>query len=141
MRIQNSGSYRIGHNLYIKNKGNLSLGERCCIGSFSKIWNYAPINVGDDFIAAGNLCINSATHDPDTLDPKGLPIYIGSNVWCGINVTILAGVTIGNNVVIGAGSIVIKDIPDNCLAVGIPAKPIRKIDRKDTILWCPFRTD
>ncbi len=56
------------------------------------------------------------------------PIVIGNNVYIGNNVIILPGVTIGNNVVIGAGAIVSKNIPDNSVAVGIPAKVIKSID-------------
>ncbi len=48
-----------------------------------------------------------------------------NNVWIGGSVTILSGVTVGNNVVIGAGAVVTKDIPDNCVAAGVPAKVIR----------------
>ncbi len=53
---------------------------------------------------------------------------IGDNVTLGVNVTIVGGVTIGNNVTIGAGSVVVKDIPDNCVAVGSPCKPIKFIE-------------
>lgn len=52
---------------------------------------------------------------------------IGDNVTLGVNVTIIGGVTIGNNVTIGAGSVVVKDIPDNCVAVGNPCKPIKML--------------
>lgn len=55
-------------------------------------------------------------------------IHIGDDVWLGGNVTILPGVTIGNNVVIGAGAVVNRDIPDNSLAVGVPAQVIREIE-------------
>lgn len=54
---------------------------------------------------------------------------IGDNVTLGVNVTIIGGVTIGNNVTIGAGSIVVKDIPDNCIAVGNPCKPIKFLNK------------
>lgn len=53
---------------------------------------------------------------------------IGDNVTLGVNVTIIGGVTIGNNVTIGAGSVVVKDIPDNCVAVGNPCRVIKSID-------------
>lgn len=55
------------------------------------------------------------------------PIIVGNNVWIGGNVTVLPGVVIGDNCVIGAGSVVTKDIPDNSLAVGNPRKVIRKL--------------
>ncbi len=56
-------------------------------------------------------------------------------MWIGGNVTINPGVTIGNNVVIGSGSVVVKDIPDNVVAVGNPCKVIRKITDKDKDYW------
>lgn len=59
-------------------------------------------------------------------DNENRPV-IGNNVTLGVNVTIIGGITIGNNVTIGAGSVVVKDIPDNCIAVGNPCKPIKFI--------------
>ena len=58
------------------------------------------------------------------------PVTIGDNVWLGGNVTILPGVTIGDNCVIGAGSVVVDDIPSDCLAAGNPARVKKKIARK-----------
>ena len=55
---------------------------------------------------------------------------IGNNVQCGANVTILGGITIGNNVIIGAGSVVVKDIPDNVVVVGNPARIIKQLEKK-----------
>jgi len=56
------------------------------------------------------------------------PIIVGNNVFLGAGVKVLPGVTIGDNVVVGAGAIVVGDIPSNCVAVGVPAKPIRTLD-------------
>jgi acetyltransferase-like isoleucine patch superfamily enzyme len=56
------------------------------------------------------------------------PIKVGNNVFLGAGVRVLPGVTIGDNVVIGAGAVVVDDIPSNCVAVGLPAKPIRTLD-------------
>ena len=55
------------------------------------------------------------------------PITVGNNVWFGGNVCVLGGVTIGDNVVIGAGSVVTKNIPSNCVAVGNPCKLIKTL--------------
>jgi maltose O-acetyltransferase len=121
--------FRFGCNIYIHKKGDIRFGDRCALGSFAKIWNYSPITIGDDFLSAGCLTLNSATHDPITLNPVGRSISIGDRVWCGVNVTILAGVNIGNDVVIGAGSIVVSDIPSNSIAVGVPCKRIKTLDR------------
>ena len=59
------------------------------------------------------------------------PITVGNNVWLGGDVTVLPGVTIGDNSVIGAGSVVTKDIPANCVAVGNPCRVLRKITDDD----------
>jgi acetyltransferase-like isoleucine patch superfamily enzyme len=56
------------------------------------------------------------------------PISVGSNVFLGSGVTILPGVSIGDNVVVGAGALVTRDLPEGCVAVGVPAKPIRSLD-------------
>jgi maltose O-acetyltransferase len=136
MRVTHDKHVSIGSNLYIRNRGNLSLGERCGIGSFARIWNYAPIHIGDDFLSAGGLTLNSATHDPTSLEPAGQPIRIGNRVWCGVNVTILAGVTIGDDVVIAAGAVVVSDIASNCVVGGVPAKKLRDLGRDATTkLW------
>lgn len=64
---------------------------------------------------------------------QALPIRIGDNVWLGGSVVILGGVTIGKNSAIGAGSVVTQDIPENVLAVGNPAKVLRKITEQDKV--------
>jgi maltose O-acetyltransferase len=136
MGVEHREHVTFGVSMHIRNRGNLRLGERCAIGSFARIWNYAPITIGDDFLAAGGLTLNSATHDALTLVPEGRPITIGNRVWCGVNVTILAGVMIGDDVVIGAGAVVVQDIPSNSVAAGVPAKRIKPLNRTaDTRLW------
>lgn len=126
---------RFGKKIYIKNGINLSLGERCCIGSFTKIWDYDKVVIGDDFLSAGLLTINSGTHDLLNLKPIVKPVKIGKRVWCGVNVTILAGVQVGDDVVIGAGTLVNKSIPSNSVVVGVPARIIKTIDRENTELY------
>lgn len=61
------------------------------------------------------------------LDPEGIPV-IGDNVYISAGARILGGITIGNNVIIGANSVVVKDVPDNSIVAGVPAKIIRQID-------------
>ena len=76
-------------------------------------------------IATLNHDINPATR----LNATPKPVKIGKKVWIGSNCTILPGVTIGDNSIIGAGSIVVKSIPKNAIAVGNPAKVIKYIDK------------
>ena len=87
-------------------------------------------------MGSSGLTIGSGTHEPMDMKPRHLPIQIGHRVWCGFNVTILAGATIGDDVVIGAGSIVTKNIPSNSIAAGIPAKVVKPLVRDaDTPIW------
>ncbi len=62
------------------------------------------------------------------LDPKGVP-SIGNNVYISAGSRILGGINIGSNVIIGANSVVINDVPDNCIVAGVPAKVIRSVDQ------------
>ncbi len=94
------------------------------------------VRIGDNVMFGPNVMLCTAGHP---LHPKtrnsgyeyGIDITIGDNVWIGGNVCVLPGVTIGNNVVIGAGSVVTKDIPDNMLAYGNPCRVAREITEED----------
>ena len=94
------------------------------------------IYVGDYTMIGPNVTIASAGHpiQPE-LRQKGyqynMPVKIGKNCWLGAGVIILPGVTIGDNVVIGAGSVVTKDLPSNVIAVGNPCKVLREVNEHD----------
>lgn len=96
----------------------------------------AEIKFGDNCMLGPNVSIYTAGHPihPDTRNSGyeyGMEVIIGDNVWIGGSVTIVPGVHIGNNVVIGAGSVVTGDVPDNVLAAGNPARVIKEISEKD----------
>ena len=94
------------------------------------------IYVGDKVMFGPNVTISTANHpiDPD-LRGKGLQynkdVYIGENAWIAANVVIVPGVRIGKNAVIGAGSVVTKDIPDGVVAVGNPCRVLREVGEHD----------
>ena len=130
----------IGKDTEFVRPASLSLGQRVAIGESSKIICHAPIEIGDDFVGAPGLYINSGSHDIHSLIPVVAPIKIGKRVWCGMRVTICAGVEIGDDVVIGAGAVVTKSLPSGFLAYGVPAKPIKPLDRGDANqLWSAWK--
>lgn len=114
------------------------IGNDCNIGEFCHITAINKITIGDGLLTGRFVYIGDNAHgglsfeEADTpparrhLTSKG-EIQIGRNVWIGDKVTILSGVTIGDNVIIGAGSIVTHDIPSNCLAAGMPAKIVKEL--------------
>lgn len=111
---------------------NIELGENFYSNHNLVILDGNKVKFGDNVFIAPNCSFYTAGHplDVETRN-QGLeyakPITVGNNVWIGGNVCVLPGVTIGDNVVIGAGSIVNKDIPSNTVAVGNPCKVIKEI--------------
>jgi len=100
-----------------------------------------PVTIGENTIFAQNCFVGGQTHIFQDIS-KGVlgqgvetkQVVIGKNVWIGFNAVILLGVTIGDNSVIGAGSTVIKDIPPYCVAVGNPARVVKRYNF-DTKQW------
>lgn len=111
---------------------NTSVGDNFFLNVNCKLMDSAKITIGDNVFIAPNVCLVTEEHALDVEQRlKGLeyayPINIGDNVWLCTGVIVLPGVTIGSNSVIGAGSVVTKDIPSNSLAVGNPCKVIRSL--------------
>ncbi len=133
----------IGEGCYIQSPFYANFGgKHCHFGNYV----YANFNltmvddthiyVGDNTMFGPNVVLATAGHPilPE-LRKEGYqynaPIHIGKNCWLGTGVIVLPGVTIGDNVVIGAGSVVTKDIPSNVVAVGSPCKVLREVGEKD----------
>ena len=94
------------------------------------------IYIGDHTMIAPNVTLSTATHPilPELREKEyqcNMPIHIGKNCWLGAGVIVLPGVTIGDNTVVGAGSVVNKDLPANVVAVGCPCRVLRPIGDKD----------
>lgn len=112
-KVYVAGKISIGNGTYLNpntilfSRTSITIGEQCAIS-----WNCQIVD--DDF------------HSIDCERNSAKDIFIGNRVWIGANVQILKGVRIGNGAVIAAGSIVTKDIPEQCLAAGVPAKIIRQ---------------
>ena len=112
---------------------NISLGENFYANHNLVILDGNKVTFGDNVFIGPNCGFYTAGHplEVETRNKNleyARPIEVGDNVWFGGNVVVLPGVKIGNNCVIGAGSIVTKDIPDNSLAYGNPCRVARKIE-------------
>lgn len=111
---------------------NIEIGENFYSNHNLIILDGNKVTFGDNVFIAPNCCFYTAGHPIDyNTRNQGLeyakPIEVGNNVWIGGNVVVLPGVKIGDNVVIGAGSIVTRDIPSNSVAVGNPCRVIKEI--------------
>ncbi len=125
-----------GHTVFSCNpRAEIRTGPRCWFsgGIFGAS---RSIEVGEHtLIGWGCMILDSSLHrlDNDSPEPDPEPVKIGSHVWMPSNITVLKGVTIGDHCVIGTGSLVTDDIPDNSFATGRPARVIKKIGNRDLV--------
>lgn len=139
-----------GEHVYIEPPFYCDYGDHISVGNnfyanFDCIMlDVAPITIGDDVMFGPKVGLYTAGHPIDAeIRASGLefgtPITIGNKVWIGGSTVINPGVSIGDNVVIGSGSVVTKDIPDNVIAVGNPCKVLREITEEDTAYWSELK--
>ncbi|XYH95594.1 sugar O-acetyltransferase [Sorangium sp. So ce1128] len=118
---------------YVDYGAHITIGARCFANFGLVALDVAPITIGDDVQIGPNVQLLTPTHpvEPEPRRQKweaAKPIKIGNNVWLGGGAIVLPGVTIGDNTVVGAGSVVTRDLPANAIAVGNPARVIRHLD-------------
>ena len=133
----------IGENCYIEPPLHANWGGKHCHFGNNVYANFnltmvddTHIYVGDNTMLGPNVVIATAGHPilPELRERSyqfNIPVHIGKNCWLGAGVLVMPGVTIGDNSVIGAGSVVTKDIPANVVAVGNPCKVLREINDRD----------
>ena len=135
---------KVGKNCWIESPFNCDYGYNITVGdnfytnTNCCILDCAKITIGNNVWIGPNVGIYTPNHAFDSKEradgyERYLPIEIGDNVWIGGGVTIIGGVKIGKNSIIGAGSVVTKDIPAGVLVAGNPAKIIREITENDKI--------
>jgi carbonic anhydrase/acetyltransferase-like protein (isoleucine patch superfamily) len=113
----------------------ISVGDRCLIGKGSGIVGHLEITIGDDVWTGHHVYITDQNHGYGDLTvpisrqvmPER-PVSIGDGSWLGHGTVVLPGASIGRHVVIGANSVVTGEVPDNCVAAGVPARVIRRLD-------------
>ncbi len=113
----------------------LSIGDRCLLGRGSSLVAHGSIVIEDDVWTGQQVHLTDMNHGYVVLDlpisqqaDPDAPIRVGAGSWLGHGVVVLPGVTIGRHVVVGAGSVVTHDLPDNSVCVGAPARPVREHD-------------
>ena len=109
---------------------NITLGKHVFINSGCQFQDQGGITIDDGALIGPNTVLATLNHGLAPSRRHDLfptPIHIGKNVWLGANVTVLGGVTIGDNAVVAAGAVVTNDIPPNTLAAGVPARVIRTL--------------
>lgn len=116
--------------IYINYGKNISIGKNVFINFDCTFLALGGITIEDDVLIGPKVNLITENHPLNPKERKGLigkPILIKKNAWIGANATILPGITIGENAVIAAGAVVSKDVPDNTIVGGIPAKFIKNI--------------
>ena len=146
-RLQFAEGFTTGHHCRFDllgvdgdNSKKLIIGKNCKLGDNVHIVANEKVVIGDNCLMASKIFISdtnhgdyseSTTESSPAISPDDRPLYmkpvnIGNNVWIGENVCILLGVSLGDGCIIGANSVVIKDLPDHCIAVGSPAKVVKR---------------
>lgn len=137
--VQRGGVLKLGPRVWLRTEcgpnyvtvaedAHVELGARCLING-AMLHANVGIRLGDDsMVGFGSRLLDSDFHDLDIHTPeRSAPVTIGERVWIASDVTVLAGVTIGDDVVVGARSVVTRDLPPRVLALGHPAVPVRPI--------------
>jgi acetyltransferase-like isoleucine patch superfamily enzyme len=126
-------NFQLDEPFYIAGFEYIEIGDNVVINAFTHIWGHGGVIIGNNVMIASHTAITSLTHNPKSKlfsdENIAKPVIIGNNVWIGAHVVIFPGVRIGNNCIIGAGSIVNKNIPDGTVYAGVPAKELYKLDR------------
>ncbi len=116
----------LSEDVRIWSPSKLEIGDNSHINPFTFIFAGGGVKIGANTLISCNCSISSVTHLKNASDrTKELefsPVFIGDNVWIGMGVIVLPGVTIGHNSIIGAGSIVTKDVPENSIFYGVAAQ-------------------
>jgi galactoside O-acetyltransferase len=113
------------------NGGCIELGARSWLGPHCLIYGNGNVSIGADVLIAAHTTISSVSHITERTDvsisAQGVrcaPVVIEDDVWIGLNVSVLPGVTVGSGSIIGAGAVVTRDVPAGCVVTGVPARVV-----------------
>ena len=141
VEISGAKNIELGAEIYIvdrsvirSEKGALSIGSRFALNGNARIVaDFGEIQIGDDVMIGPNVVIRASNHNFERTDISmwdqgqqlGGKIVIGDDVWIGANVVVVSNVSIGSHVIIAAGAVVTKDVPDYAVVAGVPAKILK----------------
>lgn len=133
-RITCTGRMILDDQVQLHARGLILLGDRFCVNQYSRIVAHESIRIGDNVTIGQSVTILDHDHHFEKRDGKleldgytTAPVRLGSNIWIGDKCTILKGVTIGDNVVIGAHTLIHKDVPSNVVVGGTPFKILKNL--------------
>ncbi len=150
-RISFGKGFTTGYNCRIETFGKkddrekkIIFGENCHLGDYVHIAALEKVVIGENCLMASRIFISDLDHgyysgdvqsppysDPNNRELTSSPVVIGDNVWIGEGVCILKGVTVGSGSIIGSNAVVTKDIPENSIAVGIPARVVKEFSDEE----------
>lgn len=113
---------------------NIHIGKNVFFNMGCKFQDQGGVFIGDGALIGHNVVLATLNHAQSPSDRASMipaPIHIGRNVWIGANATVLPGVTIGDGAIVAAGAVVAKDVPENTIVGGVPARIIRTISEED----------
>lgn len=145
--IQTGKNVYIGKHCSLKGKHHITLEDCVMVRSYAQIWSRGGVvrigkgsEIGEKVLLSPNVYITDCDHEYRNIKipvidqgivQRGQKVSIGEDSYIGINTVIVGNVKIGKHCVIGANSVVTKDVPDYCVAVGSPARVIKTIEKKE----------
>ena len=133
----------IGHGCKLRcHEGVISIGPKTVLGQECTISAYQHVSIGRECVIADRVMLIDFDHGMVEIERpirlQGIykrDVRVGNNVWIGYGACILRGVTVGDNAVIGTSAVVTKDVPDNAVVAGVPARVIRMRDEPKSLRW------
>lgn len=112
----------------VSGSGRIRIGNGVFINAGAVVYSEVAITIGNDVALANEAYVmDTSSHGMEGRDPKAAPVTIGDGTWVGARAIVLPGVSIGRRVVVGAGAVVTRDVPDEVLVAGNPARVVRSL--------------
>jgi acetyltransferase-like isoleucine patch superfamily enzyme len=130
----------------VSGPGRIRIGHGVFINAGSIVYSEVAITIGDDVALANEVYVmDTPSHGVEGREPRAAPVVIGDGTWVGARAIVLPGVTIGSRVVVAAGAVVTRDVPDEVLVAGNPARVVRQLTYPpyckrawhDVFCYCP----